>query len=64
MLYDEFKTYMDQQISEIIKYRNDLLKHEDNENNEDNDNINNNKCIFEWISKNAKVFREKWLKIN
>ena len=49
---EEFKKFMDQQIVEIEKYKQDKLINDSN--------LDSNTCVFEWISKNAKNFRKKW----
>jgi|GEM_PF-2515935 len=52
MLKEEFKNFMDHQITEILKYKN--VKEKNHEFTSTND------CVFEWINKNAKKFRKKW----
>ncbi len=51
---DEFIKYMDRQILEIEKYKNAQSKN--------NTHLDSNECVFEWIRKNAKSFRDKWVK--
>jgi len=48
----DFKSYMKKQISEINKYKESRIK--------ESPDIDSNQCVFEWIQKNAKSFRESW----
>ncbi|MBN2544905.1 MAG: hypothetical protein JXB50_03845 [Spirochaetes bacterium] len=50
----DFKSYMKKQISEINKYKEIRLK--------EMPYIDSNQCVFEWIQKNAKTFRDNWAK--
>lgn len=49
---DEFKEFMDEQIKEIEKYK--WIESEKAGHDLGND------CCYEWILKNAKLFREKY----
>lgn len=54
MHQSEFKAYMDRQIVEINKYKENQGKIRAD--------IDTNECVFEWIQKHAKSFRKKWNK--
>jgi hypothetical protein len=56
MKMDDFKCYMDEQISEIIKYK--------SEKTESSPELDCNTCVFEWIDNNAESFRKSWAKKN
>ncbi len=52
MVQEDFKRYMDRQIIEIIRYK--------KEREEFDSKFDSNKCVFEWIKRNAKSFRDNW----
>lgn len=50
----EFIEFMDEQIKEIEKYKNEKIKCDPA--------TDGNMCVFEWIEKYARKFREEWEK--